>query len=442
MMRAGNQSMASEYYHLTELLRFIGIKAFVTKTTPAIVVGAKLPGLGALRSLASGRVRTVVVDTTRVRAGMWSRFGRTVILDALRGPALVDGLLALQDKLRCRPVLIITDEAALTTVSEYRNQLLGAYKFNLPPQHIVTMLQNKARFHEFADQNELPVPRTIVVRADTQLAKLSDLPFPVVVKAAARQASDTGSTIGMRLAATLREAENICREMLESEDEVIVQEWIDGPDSNNCFSLFYLGHNPDYFKVFVGRKLAGHPAKLGKIVLCLAAAEVMDTLEPLIARFLDLAEFRGLGSLEFKWDIRQRRYVIIGPKAGHTEWQQEIATLSGVNLPLAAYRDELGLPPILSTQIDRTIAWRQSAMLRNEMPMLSPGMRVYDGYWRLSDPLPALFAIAYAGYTWTYRHIVKPTSRRAKSSDIASAMVRRYQNLVKAIIHRGKPRVR
>jgi predicted ATP-grasp superfamily ATP-dependent carboligase len=411
-------------------------------TVPAVVVGAELNGLGVVRSLARGSVRTILVNTTRRRAAMWSRFSRTAVLEQLHGRSLVDGLLAMQKKLSSRPVLVLTDELAVTTVSENRDELLGAYKFHLPPRNIVTMLQNKARFHEFSEQHDLPVPRTIIVKPDTPLAKLSTLPFPVIVKSAERRVSNLGETKHVHFAATLRDAENICQRLLESAGELIVQEWIDGPDSNICFSLFYLGHKPENFKIFVGRKLVSNPARVGNAALCLAAPEVMDALEPLIAKFLDLTEFRGLGRIEFKWDTQQRRYVIIGATVGRTDWQEEIATLSGINLPLAAYRDAVGQPSIPSTAIDRTVAWRESALPGNELPMLSPGMRTYDGYWRLNDPMPALFFYAQTGLKWTYRHVVGPILRRVNPRDMHPALERMYQYLVKAIFHRGKARAR
>jgi D-aspartate ligase len=414
----------------------------MTNTVPAVVIGAGLNGLGVVRSLARGRVPTILADTTRMRAAMWSRFSRGIVLEQIYGRGLVDGLLAIQKKLRTRPVLILTDELAVNTVSENRDELIGAYRFHLPPQHIVTMLQNKARFHEFAEQHALPVPRTIIVKPDTPLARLSELPFPVIVKSSKRGVSDFDGIKSAYLAATLKDAENLCQRLLESAEELVVQEWIDGPDSNICFSQFYFGHNPDHFKIFAGRKLALHPAKVGNAALCLAAAEVIDTLEPLIAKFLDLTEFRGMGTLEFKWDTRQRQFVIIGPAAGHTDRQHEIATLSGVNLPLADYLDEVGLPPIPPTAIDRTVAWRKSAFFGNELPTLSPGTRIYDGYWRLNDPMPGLFAYAHVGLEWTYRHVVQPMLRWASPSDWRAALEKAYQNLVKAIFHRGKASTR
>ena len=43
---------------------------------------------------------------------------------------------------------------------------------------------------------------------------------------------------------------------------------------------------------------------------------------------------------------------------GRTDWQEEIATLSGLNLPLIAYRHELGLPALSEVQSERSAAWR------------------------------------------------------------------------------------
>ncbi len=411
----------------------------MTKIAPAVVIGADLNGLGVVRSLARGGVPTIVIATTRWRAANWSRFCRSVVLDRLYGRSLIDGLLAAQRKLDGRPVLILTDEIAVNTVSENRDELLSAYKFHLPPRDVVAMLQNKARFHEFAEQQDLPVPRTIIVKPDTPLAKLATLRFPVIVKPAEGRFSDFGGTIHSHYVVTPREAENLCRRLLESVRELVVQEWIDGPDSNICFSLFYLGDKPESLKVFTGRKLSSHPAKIGNVALCLAAPEVMDSLEPQIAKFLELTAFRGLGSLKFKWDVQQRRYFIIGQTVGRTDWQEEIATLSGVNLPLAAYRDEVGRPPIRSTQIDRTVAWRESALLGAELAILSPGTRVYDGHWRLSDPIPGLIYYTRAALKRVHRQVVQPIIASHTTKRLQISLELKFRNVLKPIFKNNSP---
>src|SRR5207244_2138296 len=161
-----------------------------------------------------------------------------------------------------------------------------------------------------------------------------------------------------------------------------------------CFALFHRGREPDNLKIFAGRNVAGGPSDSGVPALCLAAPEVMVGLGPLVKKFLDATEYQGLGSLKFKWDERQRRYTIVGLTVGRTDPHQEIATLSGCNLPLAAYRHELGMQPLHQVEIDRTVAWQESSLGGNGLSMLSPNMRIYDGYWRSNDPLPGVFFYA------------------------------------------------
>src|SRR5262249_34829509 len=150
--------------------------------------------------------------------------------------------------------------------------------------------------------------------------------------------------------------------------------------------------------------------------------------------------FEGLGSLEFKWDQRQRRQTIVGLAVGRTDRHGEIASLSGINLPLAAYRHELGLEPLTLADIDRTAAWRDSALLAKKMPALSPNMRIYDGYWRSDDPLPAVQFYSRIGLDWIYRRIVEPVVGRVV--EMYPVIVRSYHHLIRTILHRGKASAR
>src|ERR1700680_3413736 len=127
----------------------------------AVVVGAELNGLGVVRSLARGRVPTILVDTTRRCASMWSRHCRTVVVDKLHGQSLIESLLNLRTMFDTQPVLMLSNESAVSTVAEHREELRNVYRFHLPPREIVARLKNKARFNEFAEQNDLCMSRTI-----------------------------------------------------------------------------------------------------------------------------------------------------------------------------------------------------------------------------------------------------------------------------------------
>jgi D-aspartate ligase len=382
----------------------------------AVVIRGEVNGLGVVRSLALGGVPTIVVDTTKRRPAAWSRFCTCRIVKQLSGRPFVDDLLALQRQLGGRPVLILTDEMAVSTVSEYREELDSFYRFHLPSPAMVTTLANKSLFHTFAEQHDLPLPRTIALRQDADFARLSGLHYPVIVKPADKHTVNTGRTQRLGYIRTADEAAVVCKRMLNTAGELVVQEWIDGPDGNIYFSLFHRGKELASTHIFFGRKIASHPPQLGSTAVCVAAPEAADSLEPLTRKFLDVADYQGLGSLEFKWDAQTQRFVIIEPTVGRTDWQEEIATLCGVNLPLIAYRYELGQPSLPRSPIDRSVAWRASLRHWQHRPELPADGRIYDGYWRSDDPMPA--AVFYAGSVLrgAFRRLRRPAFERRQSA--------------------------
>jgi D-aspartate ligase len=376
--------------------------------THAVVVRGELNGLGVVRSLARGGVPTILVDTTRLRAGTWSRFCRVKIVERLHGANFVRDLLDLQRELGGRPVLLLTDEMAVATVSEHRDQLAAAYRFQLPPADMVTRLSDKARFQEFAETNDLPVPRTAVLKGESDLAKLGSLRFPVIIKPADKRPVYMGETERLHVVSDLAQCDVLCRQLLHTAGELVVQEWIDGPDSDIYFSLFYRGRDPDHLTIFSGRKIVCNPPKTGSTAFCVAAPDVANVLESLTTACIERSKYRGLGSIEFKFDSRHQRFVIIEPTVGRTDWQEEIATLCGVNLPLAAYRHAMGLPPLRPAGLDPAVAWRESIAHWTGRFALPTGMRIYDGYWRLHDPLPAFVFYGSAVAKRLHRNILRP----------------------------------
>ena len=65
-----------------------------------------------------------------------------------------------------RPVLILTDELAVNTVSEHRAELSAFYRLRLPSPAMVTALGDKELFQHFAESHALPVPHTILVKGE------------------------------------------------------------------------------------------------------------------------------------------------------------------------------------------------------------------------------------------------------------------------------------
>jgi hypothetical protein len=180
--------------------------------------------------------------------------------------------------------------------------------------------------------------------------------------------------------------------MLAHAPQIIVQEWIDGPDTELYFTLFSCDRDGDLLGVFTGRKLLCDPPGIGTTAVCVAAPEVAQELLGPTTDFVRRVGYRGLGSLEFKRDLPRGRFVIIEPTVGRTDWQEEIATLCGVNLPLRTYQAELGRGSSPANGAAAPIAWRSSAGFRTPLAVHTQAV---DGFFRWSDPLPAVYYYLY-----------------------------------------------
>ena len=81
---------------------------------------------------------------------------------------------------------------------------------------------------------------------------------------------------------------------------LVVQEWIEGPDSDLFFCLQYHATNGATVCSFTGRKLSIWPPDVGVTASCTAAPEVRAILQPLTEAFFKRVSFVGMGGIEFK----------------------------------------------------------------------------------------------------------------------------------------------
>ena len=360
---------------------------------PAVVVGAQACGLGLVRSLARGNVPVIVVDKDPCEPAMHSQFARAVVASALSERVFVDELLTLAKSFDGPAVLFLTSDEMVQTVSDFRGVLEGAYRFSLPSHQSLASLMSKTSFKQFAESHGFPVPRSVTIESTEDLNQLSKLRFPCIIKPAIKNADYVSRKFsrGYKVA-TKSQAATVCHQVLPVVPSVVVQEWIEGADSELFFCLQYRAADGSTVCSFTGRKLSIWPPDVGVTVSCTAAPEVQPILQPLTEAFFNAASFVGFGSMEFKRDTRTGQFLMIEPTIGRADLQEEVATLHGANIPLAAYFHEIGLKVPVSERNLVSVVWRGSwthgRPKRDATPRFS---KCYDAYWRLCDPMPALF---------------------------------------------------
>ena len=368
--------------------------------TPAVVVGAGINGLGVARSLARASVPVWLLDSDARCPEMHTRAASPLAVSSLHGETLVEELvrLAAAQFSGLRPVLFLTQEESVKTVSHHRDRLSALYRFSLPAIDMVDALQHKQGFQRLAEKLGSPIPPLVHVRTLADLPAIEGLRYPVVIKPGERHTEYSRQFKKAYRAESAEVAAELIRRILAVMSDVVVQEWIEGPDSSIYFCLQYLDKHGQVTASFTGRKIRSWPPQVGGTASCVAAPQAHEELSAMTARFFQATGVIGMASMEYKLDTRTREFRMVEPTIGRTDYQEEVATLNGINLPYAAWCAELDLPFPAAAMKDRPVVWRvrsedmqsadaQGQALKDGYP---PGGRVADALWRWDDPVPSM----------------------------------------------------
>jgi D-aspartate ligase len=367
---------------------------------PAVIVGADADGLGIARCLGKAGVPVILVDTDARRPAMHSRYVSPVLVKALTGPALIEGLLGLRSRIDYRPLLFLTADPQVRAISEQRERLAGAFYIRLPEQRCIRQLLHKLGFQHFAEKHGFPVPRAVGVSDKNDFVKFAELQFPAVIKPGNKELYFGDKAPRAQRVWSREEAVAACQVILREARDLIVQEWIEGRESDIYFCLQYRGENGLTVSSFVGRKLRCWPPQTGSTAACTAAPEVESELRHLTKAFFDKAQMVGMCSMEFKRDQRTGKFFMIEPTVGRTDWQEEVAAINGVNIPLDAYCYEAGIPLPVGDRHSHSVRWiyppsyfrsvarsalRAGFLRRRRLPAL----RTQNPCWSSDDLVPS-----------------------------------------------------
>ncbi len=332
---------------------------------------------------------------------------------------LLDTLLSLARKLRGKPVLFLCSDESVRIVSDNRERLGEFYNFVIPDADVLDLYMNKQNFYRYAFDNGLPIPATFFPSNKSDLDEiLNKAKFPYIVKPVVRTPNwfryFKNKVIKVKSPQELSDVFETCSGAGEN---VIVQEWINGSDSDLYSCIFY--HDKDYNQsvTFTSRKLRQWFIDDGDA--CLAEECRNDLVLNTTAEVLGRIKFRGIGSIEFKLDNSSGRYFIIEPNIGRPVTRIGLVEAAGVPILYTMYCDASGLPlPSYDGQRYAGVKWISlhqdilSAWAYYRMGRLSLGGWLKSLYGvksfavlSMRDPLPFISLIygGFIGFLKTYR---------------------------------------
>jgi predicted ATP-grasp superfamily ATP-dependent carboligase len=231
------------------------------RTAPGVVLGLGQNGLATVRALGRQGVPVVGLDSDLHRPTAQSRFCIPVACRDVRSEeGLLGALLELGQALPHKGVLFPSGDLNLLVVSEHRTRLAPYYHFALPDHETVQLILDKQAFYSWAEARGFAIPRTRVLRGEDPRPLAEELRYPVVVKPHLRDAGWRG-THGVKLyeAHSADELLRTVSGLAAQHRQLLLQEYVPGPEDQLVFSLTYLDPNLEPLGMFTGRKLRQFP---------------------------------------------------------------------------------------------------------------------------------------------------------------------------------------
>ncbi|MEW6144886.1 MAG: carboxylate--amine ligase [Thermodesulfobacteriota bacterium] len=271
---------------------------------------------------------------------------------------LIDTLINLGKRLGDKSVIFPCSDDSVLAISTHRDELTDWYEFVIPEHETIDLLIDKVKFYKYLERNGFSIPPTFYVTDKSELKEIANhVKYPCVVKPP-RPAQSwfkyfKEKALKIRSHQELLAVSDNC---LRATDTFIIQEWIDGRDSNIYQYYYYFDKNYEPIINYTSRKLRQWHIETGEA--CLAEECLIDPVPRKSIDIYSRIHYKGITSLEIKIDENNGGYFIIEPDVGRPNTSIGLVEASGVPILYAMYCDALGLPmPTYSTNKSGSIKW-------------------------------------------------------------------------------------
>lgn len=232
-----------------------------------------------------------------------------------------------------KPVLLPFTDVSATFVAETRPLLESHFTVGSPSPESIRGVMDKERAHSLAMACGLDVPQTAVARTHSALeTAASTAKYPAIAKPTWWREKGN-SDFKTAIFETPESVVTGLAPMLDGGASILVQEYVQGADSNVETFLFYRDRRGVVWGC-TARKLRQLPPNAG--IMATGQAVEMPDLRRLCVTFLDKIDYRGLGGAEFKRSGRKLLYIETNARLGAFHG---LARKAGLDLVWIAYCD-------------------------------------------------------------------------------------------------------
>ena len=237
-----------------------------------------------------------------------------------------------------RPVLFLTADNYVIELSKHKDLIQKYFLINLLNNEVMENMMYKADLHGFAKDLNVNQPKTKCIRPDNiSNSTLNDMNFPVIVKPNERTPQwEKYFYKVIKLNRTSDFFDKVDK-FFKYTNEIIVQEYIEGDDSDLYFFIGYYNSKSEPLISFVGKKIRQWVPEYGTTAS--AEKKFNKFINDESLRIFKAINLVGYGSIEFKFDKKNSVFTLMEPTIGRFNQQFYLATANGYNIASYYYKD-------------------------------------------------------------------------------------------------------
>jgi len=369
---------------------------------PVIILGGEANALSVIRSLGRMGVRVFALGEAGSAVGQ-SRYCTWVPLRSKGGveTAWARWLLGTESDHLKGSIVLSCSDAGIRVIAHHRQALLARFRLDESDPRSQIQMLDKVTTYQQAVAAGIDTPQFWMIQSRDQVLALQDqLVFPLIIKPRISHVFEAKFNRKYIFASNLAEALAAIDVTSAAGVEVLLMEWVPGPDSKLCSYFTYLTEEGAALFHFTKRVIRRYPTGMG--AGCYHITDwIPELVEPSLKLFRHVG-LRGLANIEFKQDERDGRYKIIECNARFVG-SNALVTSSGFDLAAFVYNRLAGRPqpPLERFQIGRRMwdpgrDWSAFRELRGlgEITftkwLASVAHRQTFQWFVWSDPMPAL----------------------------------------------------
>ena len=393
---------------------------------PAIVLGGSANLISVVRSLARAGVEVYSLNHPEETV-RFSRYCKNLECPPPGGPMeWLECLLGPQtDHLRGAVLLTCSDEA-IELLVDHSEALAERYILEEESRELRRNLLQKLTTYDLAKKHGIPVPGYWHVRSPEELTeRMDEFVFPLILKPLLSHHFHAAYGKKYLLATNQGELEEHYADVHRLGIDVVLMEFIPGPDTRLCSYYTYLDADGEPLFHFTKRIIRRFPTNMGG-----ASYHITDWIEEV--KDLGLAFFqgvglRGLGNVEFKLDERDGTLKLIECNARFTA-ANCLLDASGLDVALLVYNHLTGHPlPSVDNYTSGLRLWNPVSDLfafrelyrRGEITAVQWLRSIFYpqtfAVFHFADPAPALVEWARLGRAMLSRRIERTAARVARA---------------------------